>query len=88
MAETITAEIGDIAETTYEVDVEDRLRLLDETAKAVELLVKARYFQCWRNQHAGLFTGLNIYIYILWLVRHTVISVSITTFGREITLFF
>ncbi|KAI0211053.1 Germinal-center associated nuclear protein [Lamellibrachia satsuma] len=53
VAETITAEIGDIAETTYEVDVEDRLRLLDETAKAVELLVKARYFQCWRNQHAG-----------------------------------
>ena len=60
MAETIAEEISDIAETTYEVDVEERLRVLEEREKAVELLVKARYLQCWRNQHAGRSTLLGL----------------------------
>ena len=54
--ETVTSEVCDIAEMTYEVDVEERLRLLERREKAVELLVMARYLQTWRNQHAGLFT--------------------------------
>ena len=57
VAETIAEEMSDIAETTYE-DVEERLRVLEERGRAVELLVKARYLQCWRNQHAGLSTLL------------------------------
>ena len=51
----MTSEVCDIAEMTYEVDVEERLRLLERREKAVELLVMARYLQTWRNQHAGLY---------------------------------
>ena len=65
--ETVTSEVCDVAEMTYEVDVEERLRLLERREKAVELLVMARYLQCWRNQHAGLFTLFKLAGNMHWL---------------------
>lgn len=42
-----------VGAAAYQSDVTDRLQLLAETSTAVQLLIKARFFNCWKNRFAG-----------------------------------
>ena len=51
--ETLGEEVQEVGEEVFEVDVVEKLRLLEESRRATQLMVAGRFFRRWRNRYAG-----------------------------------